>query len=83
MRSSEIKPTGAEPVAEGVNLFRRVDVDVLDLQPTTGGLLQLVQRGAGGAADGRHDLGAAVDVLRCDGMAQTTRGAYEQYDFVL
>jgi len=36
-------------------LLRRVDVEVLDLEPATGGVLQLVQRGAVRAANSRHD----------------------------
>ena len=69
------KRAGAEPVAEGLDLLGRVDVDVLDLQPPAGRVLQVVQRGAGVAADGRDDERAAVQVLGGDREPEAAGGA--------
>ncbi|MHB6908741.1 hypothetical protein [Streptomyces sp. DB-54] len=53
-------------------------VHVLDLQPPAGGVPQFVQGGAGGAADGRHDTGSPVEVLRGDRVAEAARGADDE-----
>ena len=53
-----------------LDLLRHVDVDALDLQLAAGGVLEIVQGGALRAADSRHDLGSALDVLGGDREAE-------------
>jgi hypothetical protein len=77
IHEQEVKCAGAKPVAERLDLLRRGDVAVFDLQPTVSGVAQLVQLRSGGAADGRHHLGTTVDVFLADRVAQATRGADE------
>src|ERR1700759_1743502 len=73
---------GAEPVPELPDLALFIHIEVLDLHPSTGGFLPVVERRAVRAADGGHHAGATLDVLLGDGQAQAARGP-DQQDFFI
>src|ERR1035438_3532045 len=75
VEEEEIKRARAETVAKGLNLFSHVDVDTFDLEATSGGVTEIVQRAAPGSASGRHDLGPMLYVLLSDRVTQASRRA--------
>jgi hypothetical protein len=83
VHEEQVEGARPDPLPQFLDLLGDGDIHVLDLQQATRGLLEFVQRRAGLAPQGCHDLGSTVDVLLGDRVPKTAGCADQQHACVL